>query len=389
MSKSVSHHGYDLFSSSLQYMRECILGNFRRRLLSVLRTDNGLQRPSVIESLIRRHISIIHLAEQHISMDLTTGIREILLSEAFSGPVHSLQTFEKSPSQPAGSAIEIVGNWYIDHIVKDVSSAEVIFSPLHNCFKSSQLIGGYFADSFTSAEELKSLFRVFGGYGFDKLDRMMREHMAALLSCIEATLLSNSEVLEAFAGSTSSLDRIKQIVEMESVVGFCIQAGQAIAFHRLLVESAGAVLEENAPLVVTLVSSVKSQLPDEIPEKDEIRRLRMVANDAGKTGELDTEWVHSIMAERGSFDNGSWSLLPYLCASFMVSSVWNTTSFDANIGGFNSNVQCLARWADFIFPSVLKIRWIVDYLLLCLCSKNEFLHFNACPFAVMYLGYWE
>ncbi|CAA6671860.1 unnamed protein product [Spirodela intermedia] len=321
-----------------EYMRECILGNFRRRLLSILKIDNGLERPSTIESLIRRHISIIHLAEQHISMDLTTGIREILLSETFSGPVHSLQTFEKSTSQPTGSAIEVVCNWYIEHIVKDVSTAEVVFSPLHNCFKSSQLIGGYFADSFTSTEELKSLFRAFGGYGFDKFDRMMREHMAALLSCIEATLLSNSEVLEAFAGSMSSLDRLereksfKQIVEMESVVGFCIQAGQAIAFHRLLVESAGAVLEENAPLIVTLVSSVKSQLPDEIPDKDEIRRLRTVAIDAG---------------EAGSFDNGSWSLLPYLCASFMVSSVWNTTYFDVNIGGFNSNVQCLAADSSF------------------------------------------
>ncbi|KAL0011582.1 hypothetical protein SO802_006690 [Lithocarpus litseifolius] len=54
-----------------EYMRECILGNFRRGLLAVLKTDNDLQRPSILESLIHRHISIVHLAEQHISMDLT------------------------------------------------------------------------------------------------------------------------------------------------------------------------------------------------------------------------------------------------------------------------------------------------------------------------------
>ncbi|MCE7766664.1 hypothetical protein GQL56_28975, partial [Pseudomonas putida] len=79
-----------------EYMRECILGNFRRRLLAVLKSDNDLQRPTVLESLIRRHTVIVHLAEQHISMDLTQGIREILLTEAFCGPVSSLHLFEKA-----------------------------------------------------------------------------------------------------------------------------------------------------------------------------------------------------------------------------------------------------------------------------------------------------
>ncbi|PQP92387.1 hypothetical protein Pyn_30363 [Prunus yedoensis var. nudiflora] len=92
----------------IQYMRECILGNLRRRLLSALKTDNDLQRPSVLESLIRRHISIIHLAEQHISMDLTQGIREVVLSEAFSGPVSSLHLFDKPAEPHTGSATEAV-----------------------------------------------------------------------------------------------------------------------------------------------------------------------------------------------------------------------------------------------------------------------------------------
>ena len=43
-----------------EYMRECILGNFRRRLLTVLKTDNDLQRPSVLELLLHRHISIVY-----------------------------------------------------------------------------------------------------------------------------------------------------------------------------------------------------------------------------------------------------------------------------------------------------------------------------------------
>ena len=85
-----------------EYMREYVLGNFRRRLLGVLKTDNDLQRPFVLESLIQRHVSIVHLAEQHINMDITQGIREVLLLEAFSGPISSLRLFEKPIGQHTG-----------------------------------------------------------------------------------------------------------------------------------------------------------------------------------------------------------------------------------------------------------------------------------------------
>lgn len=332
-------------------MRDCILGNFRRRLLTVMKTDSGLQRPSIMESLIRRHISIVHLAEQHISMDLTEGIREVLLTETFTGPIYNLHTFEKPADLQSGSAIELVSNWYIDNIVKDLNGAHVTFVPAHNCFKSSKHVGGCFAVSYTDAKELKSLISLFGGYGFDRLDVMMKEHIAALLNCIDTALRSNREALEAIAASLNSSDRIerdanlRQILDVETLVGFCIQAGQAIAFRRILVEAVGAVLEEKAPLIFSLLSGTSKHLPEEIPEKSEIRRLREISRSVGGVGGVvghDMEWIHSVMEETGAAYDGSWSLLPYLCAAFMLSTLWSTACYDANNGGFNNNLYCLA-----------------------------------------------
>ncbi|KAK4399533.1 protein NAP1 [Sesamum angolense] len=284
-----------------EYMRECILGNFKRRLLTVLKTDSDLQRPSVLESLIRRHTSIVHLAEQHVSMDLTQGIREILLAETYSGPVSSLQLFEKPTEQLTGSATEAVCNWYIENIVKDVSGAGILFAPLHRCFKSTRPVGGYFAESVTDLRELKAFVRTFGSYGVDRLDRMLKEHTAALLNCIDTTLRANRENLEAVAGSMHSGDRmeteanVKQIVDMDTMVRFCIQAGQAIAFDSLLAEASGVVLEEGAPLIYSLLAGVATHLPDEVPEKKEIRRMRRVANTVNVVGDHDFEWIRSIL----------------------------------------------------------------------------------------------
>ncbi|KAM7270518.1 hypothetical protein ACFE04_029732 [Oxalis oulophora] len=332
-----------------EYMRDCILGNFRRRLLGALKTDNDLQRPSVLETLIRRHMSIVHLAEQHISMDLTHGIREILLQESFSGPVSSLHLFDGPSEQNSGSATEIVCNWYIENIVKDISGAGILFTPLHNYFKSTRPVGGYFAESVTDLRELRAFVRIFGGYGVDKLDRMMKEHTAALLNCIDTSLRSNREMLETIAGSMHAGDRLerdsclRQIVDLDTVMGFCIEAGQALAFDKLLSEASGNMLEEGAPLIHSLLTGVVKYTPDEIPEKKEIRRIRVVANNVGVVGDHDSEWVRSILEDVGGANDGSWSLLPYFFATFMTSSVWNTTAFNVDTGGFNNNIHCLAR----------------------------------------------
>lgn len=332
-----------------EYMRECILGNFKRRLLAALKTDNDLQRPSTLESMIRRHMSIVHLAEQHISMDLTQGIREVLLSEAFTGPVTSLHMFDKPAEQLAGTATEVVCNWYMENIVKDISGAGILFTPIHKCFKSTRPVGGYFAESVTDLRELQAFVRLFGCYGVDRLDRMMKDHTAALLNCIDTSLRSNREVLEAIAGSMHSGDRIereaclKQIVDLDTLIGFCIEAGQALAFDNLLAEAAGAILEEGAPLIHSLLAGVVKHIPQGIPEKKEIRRMKGVANSVGVVVDHDSEWVRSILEEVGGANDDSWSLLPYLFAIFITSNIWNTTGFNVETGGFNNNIHCLAR----------------------------------------------
>ncbi|KAE9597309.1 putative nck-associated protein [Lupinus albus] len=350
-----------------EYMRECILGNFRRRLLGVLKTDNDLQRPSVLESLIQRHVSIVHLAEQHISMDITQGIREVLLSEAFSGPVSSLHLFEKPTDQHTGSATESVCNWYIENIIKDVSGAGILFVPIHKCFKSTRPVGGYFADSVTDLRELQAFVRIFGGYGVDRLDRMLKEHTAALLNCIDTSLRSNRDVLEAVATSLHAGDRIereasiKQIIDLETLVDFCVQAGLALAFDRLLAEDSGAILEEGAPLIHSLLAGVVKHLPDGVPEKEEIKRMRTVANTVGLVSDHESIWVRSILEEVGGASDGSWSLLPYLFATFMTSNIWSTTAFNVDTEGFSNNVHCLARCISAVIAGSEFVRLEREY----------------------------
>ncbi|KAL3570204.1 hypothetical protein D5086_027453 [Populus alba] len=203
--------------------------------------------------------------------------------QAFSGPVSSLYLFEKPAEQLTGT----------------------------------RPVGGYFAESVTDLRELQAFVRVFGGYGVDRLDRMMKEHTAALLNCIDTSLRSNHEVLEAVAGSMHSGDRIereacsRQIVDLDTVIGFCIEGGHALAFGQLLAEAAGVVLDEGAPLNIV--------------------------------GDHDSEWIRSILEDVGGANDGSWTLLPYLFATFMTSNIWNTTGFNVDTGGFNNNIHCLAR----------------------------------------------
>lgn len=94
---------------------------------------------------------------------------------------------------------------------------------------------------------------------------MMKEHTAALLNCIGTSSQSNRDMLEAIAGSLHAGDRIesdantKQIVDLDTVVEFCIQAGQALTFDQLISEAAGDVLKEDAPLIYSFICLRKFQ----------------------------------------------------------------------------------------------------------------------------------
>jgi len=57
-----------------------------------------------------------------------------------------------------------------------------------------------------------------------------------------------------------------------------IQAGQAMTFCRMLVEAVGAVLDEKVPLIYSLLKGLALQLPDEVPDKNEIIRLISVVS---------------------------------------------------------------------------------------------------------------
>ncbi|KAL5648269.1 hypothetical protein ACJX0J_039078, partial [Zea mays] len=63
----------------------------------------------------------------------------------------------------------------------------------------------------------------------------------------------------------------------------------------------------------------------------------------GELQKVASSWVHSILADAGAANDNSWILLPYLCAAFMVSNIWNGAVYDVNIGGLSNNLHCLAR----------------------------------------------
>ena len=53
-------------------------------------------------------MNIAHLVEQHVCMDLNQCMPEVLLSKAYSVPMHGLHTFEKHV-QNTGTRISIIG----------------------------------------------------------------------------------------------------------------------------------------------------------------------------------------------------------------------------------------------------------------------------------------
>ncbi|KAH7432487.1 hypothetical protein KP509_07G024700 [Ceratopteris richardii] len=342
-----------------EYLREHVLNNFRRRLHSIIDSEREPQRPSQIEPLILRHMQIIYLIEKHVSMDLKQGVREVLLKEAFSNPMRDLQESGTIESV-GGTTVSLVCDWYMDNVVKDVSGSAIVFNPSDKTFRSSKLQGGSNADISVGVEELKAFVRIFGPYGVDKLENSLYEYLSVLVGCIDIALRSNKDALERLALNMHHHHEralaLKQIQDIESLMAFSIQIGHALSFRMLLAEACADVLGAAAPTVFSLLSDFSKYAPLSIPEKEEIMRLKMLANRLGAGPEQDHLVLHSVLKKLGGAGESLWILLPYLFVSCMTSQVWSSSVYSIHTGGFNNNVHCLARCINAVIVASEYIR---------------------------------
>lgn len=310
--------------------------------------DGELQRPSVVEARLQRHMSIVHLVEQHVQLDLTRGIREVLLTESFARHMRDLHPDDREVGA-GGEAACTITDWYIENLLRDAKSSGVIFSPLVKCFKSTRPIGRVAAESVADLAELKAFVRIFGPYGVDKLCDSLLGQLTALLDTLDTFLRSNKEVLESLAGNLHSKSHrenmLSQLVELETLMSNTMRVGHMLSMRSLLAEATAQVLRTNTPLLFSLLTDFCKHAPASIPEKPNLLRLKNVASRVGaiELEEGDAVMIHGILSLMEGAGDATWGLLPFLFVACMTSNVWNSTTFSILTGGFTSNVHCLSR----------------------------------------------
>lgn len=322
--------------------------NFRTRLLSIIMVDGELQRPSVVEARLQRHMSIVHLVEQHVQLDLTRGVREVLLTESFARHMQDLHPDDREVGA-GGEAVCKIADWYIEYLLRDTKASGVLYSPLDKCFRSTRPIGRVAAESVADLAEMKAFVRTFGPYGVDKLCDSLLGQLTALVDTLDSSLRTNKEVLESLAGNLYSQahreNMLQQIVELELLMANALRVGHMLSMRALLAEATSHVLRSNTPLLFSLLTDFSKHAPVSIPEKPSLLRLKAVASRVGaiEAEEGDAVMIHNLLTQMEGAGDPTWALLPFLFVACMTSTIWNSTNFSIYSGGFTTNVHCLAR----------------------------------------------
>ena len=323
--------------------------NFRTRLASIIMVDGDLQRPSVVESRLQRHMSIVHLVEQHVQLDLTRGVREVLLTESFARHMQDLHPDDREVGA-GGDAVCTITDWYVENLLRDAKASGVIFSPLDKCFRSTRPIGRVAAESVADLAELKAFVRIFGPYGVDKLCNSLVGQLTALTDTLDTFLRSNKEVLESLAGNIHSQphreNMLQELQELGTLMSNTLRIGHMLSMRTLLAEATAQVLRTNTPLLFSLLTDFSKHAPKSIPEKPNLLRLKAVASRVGAIDveEGDAVMIHGILSNMEGAGDQTWALLPFLFVACITSNIWSATTFSIHTGGFTTNVHCLARY---------------------------------------------
>jgi NCK-associated protein 1 len=356
----------------MQYLRQRVVKNFREFLANVIIVDGGLQRLSVVEAQLQRHMSIVHLVEQHVQLDLTRGLREVLLTESFAHPMRNFQPGDREVGI-GGEVVCTIADWYIENVLLTDAKVcgGVLFSPLDKCFKSTRPIGEIAAESVTNLAELKTFVRIFGPYGVDKLCDSIQSQLKKLLGLLQTSLHTNKEILGSLAAGNFSRTtqsrcrrdtRFLQVIELETVMENCLLVGHLLSMWSLLVEATGQVLQSNTPLLFSLFSDFTKHAPVSVPETPNLWKMKSVASQVGAVGRNgDAIMLQNILADmEGTASEQSWDLAPFLFVACMASKVWKSTNFNVYTGGFTTNIYCLSRFSSNLIYSEQTFEYNLD-----------------------------
>jgi len=282
-----------------------------------------------------------------VSMDMTRLLNAVLLQQT-----------QAQDGNGAETITSIYTKWYLEVVLRRVSSGQILFSPhLREMIASGDQALNFAPDQFTDTVELRALVQLIGPYGVKFMTERLVWHVASQMNELCKIVAEHRELLRTVRTSFDKPEKMRQLLAqlgdgipkdkrqqldaMDNVLQRVTIIGEICEFRYLLHAALNDVIEQRSPFLVGAVNGMLGSMSEE----DQTLIGEMCAS-VGVRTKVDIALVNAIRAQtHGSSPDElyhlSCLLMVFIAVSLPRLAQAHATFFKASLAASLNNAHCI------------------------------------------------
>ncbi|XP_071795826.1 nck-associated protein 1-like isoform X3 [Asterias amurensis] len=340
--------------SPREYLIQHLEARFAKALVGMMMykpETNEIAKPSELLTSVRTYMNVLQSIESHVHLDVTRVFNNVMLQQTQQLDSHGEKTITM-----------LYTNWYLEVLLRRVTSGQICFSPYQRAFISlapdPQL--PFNAEEYTDVTELRSLAELIGAYGMKFLHESLMWHIASQVSELKKLVLENKEILVQlrtnFDKPSVMTELCTQLKSIENLLTRLNIIGVIIAFKSLTQEALSDTLNRRTPFLFNSITDFREHV--KAAGQDAVT-VDMLASSVGLPCNVDPALCHALQAEKDIDPqedyNISCLIMVYIAVSLRVLVRSETTIYSPVLDAHPNNCHCFAKAINAIAGALFTL----------------------------------
>ncbi|KPM08243.1 hypothetical protein QR98_0067590 [Sarcoptes scabiei] len=361
---SASIHVWDHTFSPREYLTQNLENRFNKSLVNMTMYNEEtkeIAKPSELLVSVRAYMNVLQSIESHVHIDMTRVFNNVLLQQTQAQDSHGDKTITF-----------LYTNWYLEVLLRKVSSDHIVYSPRQKAFVSLVIDPQmpFSAEEYSDINELRALVELIGSYGIDYLTEKIMWHIASQVTELKRIVNLNVDTLIELRSNYDRPDQVrelvKKLVDCDCVLKRMAIIGEMMCFRSLLQEALHDVLEERIPFLFGSIKdfhhSANSSMIDSmhIDSNNALKIVNEMASAVGIECKVDPALVNALRNQKNDLkpeDKYQYAcLLMVIVAVSLPRLARNEFSiYRPELEAHANNIHCLAKAINGIAGALFTV----------------------------------
>lgn len=313
---------------------------------------SAIAKPTELLSSVKAIMNVLQTIENYVHIDISRVFNNVLPQQT-----QPLDSFSGENTITSNYA-----NWYLDVLLRRVSSSQIVYSPIHKAFVSvtdGQL--PFNAEEYADLMELRALAELIGPYGMKYLSERLMWHISSQVEELKKLVIQNKALLTELRTSFDKPERMKdlsrQLQSADNVLQRMTIIGVLLSFRSLAQEALLDVLELRIPY---LLSSIKD-FQQHMPVGQDSMIVNEMASAAGLSCDIDPALCAALRAQKPTQEIGendyniACLLMVFVAVAIPKLARAEMSIYKCALEGHANNIHCLAKAVNSLAGALFTI----------------------------------